>query len=430
MARRKYRHSQKKNTHNQRSYKEYLSNSQAPHTTRNELIRLIRGGEDTYLELKLKLSNPEKIAQEIVAIANAANGTIIFGVSDQLRVEGLRNPEGVQEELVRICREEIYPPLVPYLDTIAFDNGSRIVALDVVGKNRPYRTVDGRFFLRIGAEKREATRNELSKLLDEERPLFYENIPIPGIYTDDFDDGMLWDFARGFETDSNAKNGYDTESFLKRDLLLAIGKNGEFLPTVAGLLLFGKDEKVGEFLPQSVITLERYSGQDASADLVERVTASGNLLSLYEQALDFVERYCDLYKHRTKKQAASDDDPVAKRGSYHLYSIREAIVNLLTHRDLALRENETKITIFDDSIEIQNPRRTGGFTPPASKAIRFGITQRVNPQITSIFSRREYGAHIPQGGLPMILRQSELFSGRRVELLTGNDQFRLKIYSA
>ena len=430
MARRKYRHSQKKNTHNQRSYKEYLSNSRAPLTTRNELLRLIRGGEDTYLELKLKLSNPEKIAQEIVAIANAANGTIIFGVSDQLRVEGLRNPEGVQEELVRICREEIYPPLVPYLDTIAFDNGSRIVALDVVGKNRPYRTKDGRFFLRIGAEKREATRNELSKLLDEVRPLFYENIPIPGIDKDDFDDGMLWDFARGFEMESGSANGYDTESFLKRDLLLAIGKNGEFLPTVAGVLLFGKDETVGEYYPQSRVMLERYSGNDTAADLVERVTVSGNLLSIYEQVLDFVERYCDLFKHRSKKRASTDEDPVAKRGSYHLYSIREAIVNLLTHRDLALRENETKITVFDDSIEIQNPRRTGGFTPPASKAIRFGITQRLNPQIAAIFSRREYGAHIPQGGLPMILRQSELFSGKRVELLTGNDQFRLKIYSA
>ena len=38
-------------------------------------------------------------------------------------------------------------------------------------KRRPYRTRDGRFFLRVGAEKREATREELSALLDEARPL-------------------------------------------------------------------------------------------------------------------------------------------------------------------------------------------------------------------------------------------------------------------
>src|SRR3712207_8576611 len=36
-------------------------------TSRIELLRLVRGGEDTYLELKVKLSNPEKIAQGICA---------------------------------------------------------------------------------------------------------------------------------------------------------------------------------------------------------------------------------------------------------------------------------------------------------------------------------------------------------------------------
>ena len=60
---------------------------------------MIRGGEDTYLELKVKLSNSEKIAQGIVALANTDGGTIIFGVNDQLRIEGVSNPEWVQAEL-------------------------------------------------------------------------------------------------------------------------------------------------------------------------------------------------------------------------------------------------------------------------------------------------------------------------------------------
>src|SRR5687768_9741878 len=171
MPRRKFRHSQRFESSNDRSFQEYLLNQPAPQTTRTELIRLIRGGEDTYLELKIKLSNPEKIAQEIVALANTAGGTMIFGVSDQLRIECVRNPEAVQEELVRICRSEIYPPMVPLIDVIAFDSGRRVVTLDIDGKHRPYRTSDGRFYLRIGAEKREARREEISALLDEIRPL-------------------------------------------------------------------------------------------------------------------------------------------------------------------------------------------------------------------------------------------------------------------
>ncbi len=170
MPRRKFRNTQKFESTNDRSFQEYVLNQPAPQTTRTELLRLIRGGEDTYLELKVKLSNPEKIAKGIVALANTDGGTMIFGVTDQLHVEGLRNAGEVQEELVRICREEIYPPLLPLIDCLTFNDGRRIVVLDVDGKRRPYRTKDGRFYLRIGAQKIEVARGELSCWLDEDRP--------------------------------------------------------------------------------------------------------------------------------------------------------------------------------------------------------------------------------------------------------------------
>src|SRR5216110_1003757 len=106
MARKRFRSSQRNEPVTDRSFQEYLYQTAAPLTTRTELLRLIRGGEDTYLELKVKLSNSERIAQGIVALANTDGGTIIFGVNDQLRIEGVSNPEWVQQELKRICRDE------------------------------------------------------------------------------------------------------------------------------------------------------------------------------------------------------------------------------------------------------------------------------------------------------------------------------------
>src|SRR5437868_9503904 len=160
MARRKFRSNQRHEPTTERSFQEFLSTIPAPQTSRTELMRMVRGGEDTFLELKVKLSNSEKIAQEIVALANTGGGVIVFGVNDQMRVEGVDDAESVQEELVRICREEIEPPLVPLIDRIAFDSGRRIVALDVEGRRRPYRTRDGRYYIRFGSEKREASREE------------------------------------------------------------------------------------------------------------------------------------------------------------------------------------------------------------------------------------------------------------------------------
>lgn len=428
MPRRKFRHNQKFESSSELSFQEYLLNQNAPQTTRAELLRLIRGGEDTFLELKVKLSNSERIAQGIVALANTAGGTIVFGVSDQLRVEGVAHPEEVQEELVRICREDIVPPIVPLIDCIAFDSGRRLVVLDIEGKKRPYRTREGRFYLRIGEEKREVTREEMSDWLDEIRPLGFENVPLFTANENDFDDALLWSFADAFKDDFLGRNIYQTADFLKKDLLLAIGSGEEFFPTVAGVLLFGKDERVAQLIPRSKVVVSRYSGANGSAQLVERKELNGNLHTLYEESLKFINLYCDLHKFKPKSKGKNGASPVQARANYHLYSVTEAVANILMHRDLALREIPTRISVYDDAIEFANPRRTNGFVPPASRAIRYGITQRVNPQIASIFSRREYGTNVPRGGIPMIMRVSKDFSNRNSELNTAGDEFRLKIY--
>lgn len=428
MPRRKFRHTHRYESPGDRSHQEYIVNQPAQLTTRSELLRLIKGGEDTYLELKVKLSNVERITQSIVALANTSGGTIIFGVTDQLRIEGVIDPDAVRDELVRICREEIVPPVVPNIDMIAFDSGKRVVAIDVEARNRPYRTRDGRFYMRFGAEKREVAREQLSMWLDELRPLGYENIPLFNCTEADFDDGLLWTFAAGFEEVNQNLNMYKTAEFLKKDLLLAVGGPDEFFPTVAGVMLFGKSERVEQLFPRSKVTVSRFSGENGNAQLVESAELNGNMLSLYESAERFVLRYVDLLKAKPKKWTMPDTPHVRPRASYHVYAVREAIANALVHRDLAFRDIPMRINIYDNAIEFINARRTNGFVPPASRAIRYGITQRLNPQIAAIFGRREYGASIPRGGLPMVLKQSLNFSGKRAEVFTANDEFRLKIY--
>ncbi len=428
MPRRKFRHSQRFESPASRTHQEYLLDQPAQVTTRSELLRLIRGGEDTYLELKVKLSNVERITQGIVALANTSGGTIIFGVNDQLRIEGVNDPELVRDELARICREEIVPPVVPLIDMIAFDSGKRIVALDIDARKRPYRTRDGRFYMRFGAEKREVSREQISMWLDEIRPLGYENIPLFTADESDFDDGLLWTFASGFEDTSPTGNLYNTADFLKKDLLLAVGQQDEFFPTVAGVVLFGKNERIPELFARSRVTVARFSGDNGHAQLIEKLDITGNLLTQQEGVLRFIERYCDLVRDRPKKAAIDESLPVRPRARYHVYAVREAVANALVHRDFVLRDIATRIFIYDNSIEFINARRTNGFAPPASRAIRYGITQKLNPQIAAIFKRREYGASVPIGGLPMILKQSERISGRRAELYTANDEFKLKLY--
>ena len=408
----------------------------APETSRTELVRLIRGGEDTFLELKVKLSNPERIAQEIVALANTGGGVIVFGVNDQMRVEGVAEPEEVQAELVRLCREDIEPPLVPLIDRVAFDNGRRVVALDVVGKRPPYRTRDGRFYLRLGSEKREATREELSAMLDEARPFAYENVPVPGATLNDIDEAHLWTFIRAFAGDAyneSAAGNYATGEILRRDMLLGVGLLEAVVPTVAGLLLFGRDESVSELLPRAAVTITRYAGEAVTAPLVEQAHFNGNLFTIYESVGKFIERYCDLWDARPTKfpgAAATACVPITPRANYLRQAVREGVVNALTHRDLALRDGETRINLFDTALEICNPRRVQGFMPAANRAIRYGVPQRLNPQLAALFGSAAYGLKIPPGNLPEMLRESRLFAGRKTDLNAFNDEFHVRFYAA
>ncbi|HEX8889048.1 MAG TPA: RNA-binding domain-containing protein [Pyrinomonadaceae bacterium] len=433
MARRKFRSNQRHEPSTERSFQEYISSIPAPQTSRTELMRMVRGGEDTFLELKVKLSNTEKIAQEIVALANTGGGLMVFGVNDQMRVEGLDDAEGVQEELVRICREDIQPPLVPFIDRVAFDSGRRIVALDVVGKTRPYRTRDGRFYIRIGSEKREASREELSSLIDEARPHRYENVPTIGATLADIDEAHLWSFVKEFEGDAFEEasvTGYPTEEVLKRDLLLAVPNGSETIPTIAAVLLFGRDTRVAELLPRSSITVTRFAGDTTQSPVIERTQLLGNLHTLYEATLTFIKRYCDLWDVRPRKFPASDveESPIVARANYHGGAIGEGLANALVHRDLALRDMVTRVHVFDRSIEIINPRRSIGFAPSALKAIRYGVPQRLNPQLTSLFYNSAYGLQLARGGLPELMRNTRTFSGRRAEIFALNDEFRLRFY--
>jgi ATP-dependent DNA helicase RecG len=434
MARKRFRSNQRHEPVTERSFQEYLYSTAAPQTSRTELMRLVRGGEDTYLELKVKLSNSERITQEIVALANTDGGVIVFGVNDQMRVEGIEDGENVQDELVRICREEIVPSIIPFIDRIAFDNGRRIVALDVNGKRRPYRTRDGRFFVRVGSDKREASPEELASLLDETRPISYESLPALGASVADIDEAHLWTFMRGFEGgafDESGAKGYPTGEILERYLLLATNSRGDLAPTVAGLLLFGRDESVARLLPRASVIATRFGGDTSQAPIIERVELHGNLATGYEAALRFIGRYCDLWDARTARPTANvaeDDAPVPARANYHRGAVAEASANALMHRDLALRDVTTRLHVFDRAIEIVNPRRSAGFAPAALRAIRFGVAQRLNPQIAAIFSNPAYGLTPASGGLPMLLREARSFSNRLPDIAAFNDEFRLRLH--
>lgn len=396
---------------------------------RTELLSLIHGGEDSYVELKVRLNNIEKVAAEVVALANSGGGFIIFGVTDQRRIEGVDDPEHVEETLVDLCQHLVIPALYPYINKISFDNGKRVVALEVKGTHRPYLTHDHRCYIRTGSVKREATQEEIADMYNPQLSVGFELIPVLGATMDDVDEGVFWDYIRelrGGTLGELEAHGYPIDEVMIRYLRLAVAGLRENVPTLAGLLLFGKNERVAERLPRSRVIATRFAGTHVQDAIVEQTELTGNLATLYETAVQFIRRYTDLLDaDRPTRSWSNVPSPVAPRASYYRPAVLEALTNALLHRDYTLREVTTRLLIFDDRMELINPVRVNGL---AVEALCYGVVEAPYPRTKAIFKSPYYGLETVTGGIPMLLSKSQTFGGLRPEIRLVNDEFRLKLY--
>ncbi len=449
MSRKRHNHNQRQQLSTARSYHAYQVDLPAQATSRAELVRLLRGGEDTFLELKVRYSNAEKMTAEIIALANTAGGAMIFGVNDQLRIEGVENPEDIEEQLRDICANQIQPPVFPYINKVAFDSGRRIVVLEIDADDRPHRTLDDRFYLREGAIKREATREELSRIYHELHRTGFEQVPVfqANIETD-IDESLLWSYVRSVNPGywGETTKGYPNDAVM-REMGLAVKIEDDWLPTVGGLMLFGLNERIAELMPRADVLLTRFSGafpKAGNSPVIESHRLQGNLLRLADGSLNFIKRFVDLRETRPSRKtrenglvqtieeiiADSHGQFVPGRANYHRGAIVEALTNFLAHRDMSARDRQARINIYDDCLEFINPAQPPEL-PLAS--LRYGLTCPPNPRLKAIFTNRHYGAataaETTDGGIAMICAETINFARRAPDGPTlTNNEFRLKIH--
>lgn len=396
---------------------------------RTDLLGLIRGGEDTHLEFKIRLVNTEKVVGEIVALANAGGGAIIFGVNDQRRVEGLDNPEQVEEQLIDICRNQIKPPLFPRIDKVSYDNGTRIVVLQVDDRRAPHQTHDHRYFIRIGSTKREAEGSEIAALFARSRVASLEDMPLVTAAVEDVDEALVWSYIRDLEGETfRGPDGFPT-SMAMRDLRLAADYGGSITPSLAGFLLFGRSAAVQQIVPQSQITLTRFSGSNTGSPVIERQEFFGNVTRLFDNAMIFLKRYVDLWDARPPRAAsnATDDKgaPIPARANYSRSAVIEGLTNLLVHRDYSIVGSSARLLIFDDRLELINPSRTNGAT---LKSIFYGATEQMNPRLHHVFTSKEYGVERVDCGIPALRRAHQAITRREPRISLVGDEFRLELY--
>src|SRR5215813_2883954 len=383
---RKFRSSRRSPGSERSMFEQKLNGRYSRTLDRTDLLNLIRGGEDTYVEFKIRLVNIEKVTAEIVALANSGGGAIVFGVNDQRRLEGVDDPEQVEELLIDICRNKVKPALLPRIDKVSYDNGVRIVVLQVDDRRGPHSAPDNRYYLRIGSTKREADGDEIAQLFSSHRCAHFEDLPLLASGIDDVDEALVWSYIRDIEGETfREPDGFPTGQAL-RDLCLATDYGSRITPTLAGFLLFGMNSSVQTIAPQSQLELIRYSGANSAAAVVERAELLGNLGWVFDNGLKFIKRYVDLWESRPTRaslgQPERPRDPIAGRANYPKDPVTEALTNLLVHRSYSTAGQASRVLIFDDRLEFINSFRND---EGSKRSIEYGVAAKPNPRIHRVF---------------------------------------------
>ena len=212
---------------------------------------------------------------------------------------------------------------------------------------------------RTGAHNRPLTTPELRRLLLERGEAGYEEQPLADATLADLSQQRIDAYL---EHISLRPDEAPLQALLARGCVApaeppshlvaddAVLASTDYRPTVAGMLLFGRDPQ--RFLRSAEIICVRYATEQMS-DEFERQDITGTLLEQIRQAETFVV-------NNMRRGMRITGMTHEENTEYPIAVVREAIVNAVAHRDYSIRGEGIRVLMFRDRLEIYSPGRLPG----------------------------------------------------------------------
>lgn len=377
------------------------------------LLSLVKKGEDSKLQFKEKISSPDSLAAEICAFSNSDGGIILIGVSDDGKVTGLTFDEvtHLNQMVSNVCSQKIDPTVSVTTENIQIDERI-VVAIHVpLGGNKFYMANGRDIWVKLGADKRRARREEIQRLLQESGHYYADEMIIEGTSLSDI---RMERFEYFFEERTGDKLSTLEESVEHILSNLKLMENGSC--TLAGLLLFGKNPE--EKRPNITVKAVSYFGNDSSAeDYRDSKDIGGSLGILYESSFTYIENHLmRLQKDQNFNSTGILEVPEV--------ALQEAIVNALIHRNYLIASH-IRLFVFKNRVEIISP---GSLPNTASvETIKWGIHIERNPIVASFIKDIEEVPYRGIGtGIGRILRSCKE-AGVRVEFIDEKEMEQFKV---
>lgn len=313
--------------------------------------------------VELKAVIVDDIKKEIIAFANYEGGKLYIGVRDNGEIIGVEDSDGVALQISNMVRDAVKPDLTMFLhyETLKVE-GKSIIAVDIQrGTQRPYYIAKKGLrpegvYVRQGYSSVPATDTAIRRMIKETDGDSFEEMR-------SLEQGLTFDAAQKEFSDRKVLFGS-----IQMKTLGVMNQDGIY--TNLGLLL--SDQCV------HTIKAAVFEGSNQSV-FKDRREFSGSLFKQMGEAYDYIH-----FHNRTR----STFDKLRRIDSmdYPEMAVREALLNLLVHREYAFRSS-TFISIYDDRIEFTS---IGGLVTGVTKSdVLMGISVCRNAKLANVFYRLE-----------------------------------------
>tara|TARA_B100000029_G_scaffold159998_1_gene155772 strand:- start:7725 stop:9053 length:1329 start_codon:yes stop_codon:yes gene_type:complete len=297
-------------------------------------------------------ADPFALAEMMVAFANGDGGSIVVGKDSDGNVSTppiyVEELEGALHQAEQMCS----PVIQTGWEQFESEDGTLFV-VRVVRSSELHALSDGRVVIRAGSENRPLSGDEIRLLAASKSTGEFESETVAGAKTTDFDDEVISEYIQKLSS-----RRHKAVSRSEVDILFeagAITRNS--IPTIAGMLLFGKESHV--VLPQSGLVFVRFvgtdpRGSDGKAGYGRREEINGPLARVVENAWNVIHEEMAI-------SAVVEGLEREEKPEYPPFAVREALVNAVCHRDYRLQGRRVEVRMFADRMEVISPGGLPGF---------------------------------------------------------------------
>ncbi len=352
--------------------------------------------ENVRIDAKKASEIDKSIMETVCAFANEPGlgggylllGAIRTGFKDGLPVyvpENIENPDKIQNDFTTQCSSMFNVRIRPQIETEVVEGKTVLVVkideapeaqkpIYIVNRGLPQGA-----FRRIGPSDQKCTEDDMRVFYSSAES--FDSTIVKGATLDDIDDNAVEYYRR---LRSKVNPNAEELSYDDKDLLMALRacekeKDGNYVLTYTGLVVFGKSMSLRRLLPALRVDYIRVSGnrwiEDPDKRFETTIDMRGPLILLVNRALNAI--IDDLPKgFELKKGNIQSNTPFDLPND----ALREALVNAFIHCSFRLNQ-PIQIIRYSNRLEIINP----GFSLKSPETLgEPGSVQR-NPFISTIF---------------------------------------------